>query len=727
VTPTTDMSMVKTAPRAERGSPVAIPLLGVLSWAAMGAQIGNDMEYVPELMWPNSISTYQQMRNDAQVDGLSQGTILPITRWDWALDGNSADAATVREASRDFGLPIAERNGATYRVLERPIPRSAGRFDFAEHLPEGLLATIYGHYAFEEVADLVTPPDDWPTAVPLRARLRKLATRPPWTISEINTDPRDGGLLGIRQLHHQINDPGIPVSQLVFYVWGKEGANWTGRSMLRSCYRPWLIKDRVIRVGAINIERNGAGVPVITAPAGATKGQIGMLEDLARKIRAGDSAGGAIPNGASIALMGVLGTQPDAVGFMNFLNEEMARSYLQMFQVLGQTQTGSRALGGTFLDFFTWALEAVADWFAAVFNKVVIERWMTWNFGEPQDPNVDEYAPRLIYVPKGTPTQALADAAANGEVKLDPQTQAMVETGEDPRVRTSRRRAAVGHGAGEGAERRAAGSDGAASPVPLPSRPLRRQPYDHEVAAMVDFAALDNAYNSALDLLAMEVRQLTQYQISELHDAIIEAGDDLEALAEISAESQHADVISSRLIQVAELAATEAVNEASRQGVTVERPDLEALRASLTRRAAVLDRLVTRDVSEAAARRAVRMTGGALAPEAVAAQVRDELQAMSWAGVRDQLGAAVQGSQNAARVLVFRRDGEEGTIYSSEILDVNTCDACTAVDGTVYAGYYEAEQDYPFGGFVDCAGGGRCRGTLVKVYAGENPSVLSGE
>jgi hypothetical protein len=724
-----DASMVKTAPRAEKGSPTGVPLWGVLSWAAMGAQAGmqqgGDIEYVPELQWPNSVWTYGQMRNDSQVDGLARGSMLPITRWDWGLAQNNSDPAVWREAMRDLGLPAATPEGDSWKIdRSQPIPRNPGRFDFHEHLTEALLATIYGHYPFEMVADLVPPPDDWPVDTPMRARLHKLATRPPWTLTSIDTDPADGGLIGLRQLSTPIGDPGITADRAVMYVWGKEGANWVGRSMLRSLYRPWLVKDRVIRVGAINIERNGAGVPVITAPPGATKSQIEALGDLATKIRGGDSSGGSIPAGATLNLMGVMGSQPDAVGFMNFLNEEMARAYLQAFQVLGQTATGSRALGQTFLDFFTWALEAIADWFAAIFYKIVIERWMTWNVGLPLDPNVDEFAPRLVYVRQGSPTQALADAANTppdqGGVQVDQQTKAMLEDPDKDPADTGRRtsrRAAGGHGGRTGAERRAAstGPD-PASPVSLPARPLRRQPMDFEVAASTDFAAMDSTYNSALELLHMEVRSLIGYQIQELHDAIVEAGDDLDAISNIAASEQHRDVIASRLEQVAELSATHAVQEAQRQAMTIDRPDTSDLIASLRTRSEVLDRMITRDVTEAAVRRAVRYTGGALDASGVAAQVRDELQSMTWAGVRDQLGAAVQGSQNGARSLVFRRDGQPGQIYASEILDNNTCAACAANDGTNYADMNAAEQDYPFGGYTECAGGGRCRGTLVKVY-----------
>lgn len=725
-------------PRTEKGSVAGIPLLGLMSWATMGSQVGNDLEYVPALQWPNLIWTVQEMRNDAQVDGLTRGTMMPLTRWKWGLNPNNCDPVITRELSRDLGLPLMERtgvNGDMWTEIERPgVPRSRNRFDFQEHLAEALLATLYGHQFFEQTADMITPPADWPVSTPLRARLWKLAVRPPWTISSIDC-AADGGLQAIKQLQHDYNHPGISVDELVAYVYGKEGANWVGRSILRSSYRPWLVKDRIMKVGAINIERNGAGVPIITAPLGATTPQIRALNDLATKVRGGDSSGGAIPHGATLNLMGVMGSQPDAEGFMRFLNEEMARAFLQMVQQLGQTSSGSRALGKTFLEMMTWMLESIADWFCSVFYNHMILDWLDWNVPQPDDPNEDQFAPMLVYQREGQATDQLNNAIANGDIQVDPNTQEQIQ--QDPNAsppnstaqnaarghQPSRRHAGAGHDArvlGTAEERRVSGSGS----LSLPARTLRRQPYTHEVAAATDFAALDSAYASALDLLFMNVRGLIPYQIAELHDAIIEANGDLTAISEISATPQAADIISTQLTQVVALAATEAVNEASRQGHQVERPSLTDLEASLVARAAIIDTMIARDVTEAAVRRAVRMTGGALDPTDVAAQVREELSSMTWTGVRDQLGGAVQGSQNSGRALVFRRDGEPGTIYASELLDSNTCQHCVANDGTPYDTMDEAEQHYPFGGFIECEGRERCRGTIIKVYASENAPVL---
>ena len=258
-----------------------------------------------------------------------------------------------------------------------------------------------------------------------------------------------------------------------------------------------------------------------------------------------------------------------------------------------------------------------------------------------------------------------------------------------------------------------------ASPVLLPPRPLRRQPYEHEIRAAVDYAALDTAYSSALELLVQEVRALQTYQIEQLHDGIVAAAGKLDDIAELSAAVGMQDVIANRLIQSAEIAAAQATAEAARQGVTVKRQSVENINGALRERADAVDRLLTSNLAQTASRQALRLTGGGLSAEEVAEATRTYLQSLSGAYLRDMLGGAIQTSINAARKEVFARDNEPGDIYASELLDENTCSECTAIDGTPYDSMDDAERDYPTGGYSGCEGRERCRGTLVKVYRSE--------
>jgi hypothetical protein len=146
-----------------------------------------------------------------------------------------------------------------------------------------------------------------------------------------------------------LQSPQIPVNRLVAYVNDQEAGNWFGISYLRLLFKHWVRKDRLLRVDAINAERNGAGVPLAYAPPNASKDQMTALANLARSYRAGESAGGALPNGAELRFRGVEGTLPDVLASVRYDDEQMAARFMAQFSKLGTSQTGSYALGQTLM------------------------------------------------------------------------------------------------------------------------------------------------------------------------------------------------------------------------------------------------------------------------------------------------------------------------------------------------------------------------------------------
>jgi hypothetical protein len=67
-----------------------------------------------------------------------------------------------------------------------------------------------------------------------------------------------------------------------------------------------------------------------------------------------------LPNGAELRFRGVEGTLPDVLASLRYGDEQMAAAFLAMFTKLGTTETGSRAVGESLIDFFVLAQEAVA-------------------------------------------------------------------------------------------------------------------------------------------------------------------------------------------------------------------------------------------------------------------------------------------------------------------------------------------------------------------------------
>lgn len=367
---------------------------GLPSWATLMRDVA---ETNPDLMWPHSVNIFDKMRReDAQVGSVLRAVTLPIRSARWYIDPAGAKVAHTKQIAEDFGLPIKGRT-------PKAPTRNRDRFSWSEHLRHALLDLVYGHSFFEQVYEIRE-------LGPGGTHLHKLAWRPPRTISEISV-ARDGGLLGIKQ--HEV-DRLIGVDHLVAYVNDREGGNWLGQSLLRSAYKNWLLKDRMLRAQALTVERNGLGVPVYTGAEVPDDVQ-GIDRDkwlqsekesgltVAKGFRAGEAAGASIPPTAKLELKGVDGRLPATDEPIRYHDEQIARAVLAHFLNLG-TETGSWALGSTFADFFTNSLNAVARDICDITNQHVIEDLVDENWGP------DEPAPQLVFEEIGSSSPATAEA-----------------------------------------------------------------------------------------------------------------------------------------------------------------------------------------------------------------------------------------------------------------------------------------------------------------------------
>jgi hypothetical protein len=364
---------------------------GLLGWGALISAVN---ETNPDLQWPHSLNVFDKMRReDPQVKSVLRAVTLPIMRTEWSIDGSGCRSEVVAHVASDLGLPVKGEPRVS------PL-RTKGRFSWKEHLRLALLELVYGHSFFEQVYDQSSG----------QTHLAKLAWRPPRTISDVKV-ARDGGLEGIHQYGVK---PLIGVDQLVAYVNEREGANWHGESLLRSAYKMWVLKDRVLRIQAMTAERNGLGLPVFTAALPPAEwsfedqvkwmdAQIAEGLDIAKKARAGEAAGVSLANGSTFTFQGVVGDLPDTDKPIRYYDEQIARAVLAHFLNLG-TETGSWALGSTFATFFTDSLNGIAQHIEDVTNQHVIEDLVDFNWG-PNEP-----APRLVAAAIGEQQPVTAEA-----------------------------------------------------------------------------------------------------------------------------------------------------------------------------------------------------------------------------------------------------------------------------------------------------------------------------
>jgi hypothetical protein len=385
---------------------VAVPTrdIGVIDMRdVISSQWVDINEFVPDLMWPTSVQMYGRMRHDPRLAAILKAYSLPIRRATWAVDPAGCRDEVVQVVADDLGLPILGTD-------TKPGPARRRGVNWQEHIRLALLSLTFGHACFERRYEIRNG----------QARLVNLGERMPWTIGAINLNP-DGTIRDVRQEYGVT--AAIPANRLVWYTHDREGATWTGRSLLREAYGPWLLKHEMWRVNATAIRRFGMGIPTVEAPAGATPGQIAEAQRLASAMRVGDTAGAGLPQGFTFKLTGLTGSAPDAVEMIHYLDQQMSTAALTGFLDLGQTETGSRALSDSLVDMFMLSLQAVADEIAAVATSGqpgltgAVTDLVDMNWGE------DEPAPRVVCTDVGRrhdlTTEALQQLLNSGALHPD--------------------------------------------------------------------------------------------------------------------------------------------------------------------------------------------------------------------------------------------------------------------------------------------------------------------
>src|SRR5579875_1482481 len=166
------------------------------------------------------------------------------------------------------------------------------------------------------------------------------------------------------------------------------------------------------------------------------------------------------------------------------------------------------------------------------------------------------------------------------------------------------------------------------------------------------------------------------------------------------------------------------IGEATRQGVTVPdgtQPKLEGLdeyRLDLAARRLAL--APHTDLLDAAAALAYQLPG--IRPGQLETDVIGQLRTLSPQPLLTTLARpAVQQADGIGRTATMVQLPTATRYYASELLDKATCGPCSQIDGTEYDTLDQAKADYPNGGYKDCAGGDRCRGSIVAVWSTETP------
>lgn len=373
-------------------------------------------EYVPELRWPNSAQVFNRMRNDVSCSAVLRAFTLPVTGTSWHV----VKSPDVRP---EVGGLVRNSVGLVEDGDSRARRRGQG-ISWDGALNEALLYLAFGHMFMEPVFNIGPPgPNDIGLPPGQYAHLARLAPVLPLTIQGMDIDAA-GELVNVQQMasapNGRMQTIDLDATKLIRFVNQKEGSDWTGRSVLREAYKSWFLKDQLERLASMIVERNGMGVPKVTYTMDQDKNQANRL---ASSFRAGEFSGMALPQGMDFALEGVTGQTVDPLPLIMYHSQAISRSVLAMFLDMGH-DTGARALGETFVDFFTLALNSILAQLSEIFTEQVSRLIVQINFGE--DEPYPEIAADPIKAQSPLTAEALGQLVTAGVVTMDETTQNFV-------------------------------------------------------------------------------------------------------------------------------------------------------------------------------------------------------------------------------------------------------------------------------------------------------------
>ncbi len=248
-----------------------------------------------------------------------------------------------------------------------------------------------------------------------------------------------------------------------------------------------------------------------------------------------------------------------------------------------------------------------------------------------------------------------------------------------------------------------------------------RAQLDDDVDALIQQAADQMAadYEDQLNRLLAAWDEIAALQRAELVEQVrtVVANGDVDGLTDLIVSTDAAaSLAQAHAMAMAIIGAQQVVNEAAAQGVVVEPVEPSEDDVAVLALAVVL--LLAAALCTATAREAMRVWGPETEPDEVARLIDDYLASLTDRALRDQLGGLLHNAQNKARFATMLT-APSAIWYATERNDANACGPCKDIDDHQFDSLTSAFLAYPNGGYVNCLGGVRCRGSVVPVWRGE--------
>ena len=295
-------------------------------------------EFLPELHGIRGIKVYREMeRNDDTVGAILFAIKMLIRRATWSVEP-MGDSIKDKEAAEFVESCMHDMQSTWTDTISEILSFLPYGWSYHEIVYKRRMGKSSNRSLSSKYSDGLV---GW----------QKLPIRAQDTLYKWEYDEKDN-LIGMTQMPPP--DYGfytIPLQKAMLFRTESVKDNPEGRSVLRNAYRSWYFKRRIQEIEAIGVERDLAGLPVITGPedldlwdpndSGAVKTYAALVH-MVKNIRRNEYEGLVLPYGYKAELLSTGGTrQFDTNAIINRYDTKIAQTVLADFIMLGHEKVGS--------------------------------------------------------------------------------------------------------------------------------------------------------------------------------------------------------------------------------------------------------------------------------------------------------------------------------------------------------------------------------------------------
>lgn len=330
-------------------------------------------EFLPKLQWPRAGAIYQEMSyNDPVITAILLCSRQLIRKVEWSVEAASKSSAD--EEAAEFLRSCMNDMSTTWSAF---IDDLMSFFEYGWSYME----IVYKKRNGKNGKKGSSKHDD------NRIGWRKISGRSQTTLHSWEIDGY-GTIRGMRQ-YTSGGVVFIPIEKALLFRTTTARNNPEGKSFLRGAYRPWYFKKHIEEVEGIGIERDLAGLPVITAPAGldlfdkdnpkAVETKNNALK-LVSSIRRDKNEGVVLSDGWKIELLSSNSArQFNTNEVINRHDQRIAITMLSDIVMMGGDKVGSFALAKTKESMLAAALDAQLANVVDILNEIAVPRLFALN------------------------------------------------------------------------------------------------------------------------------------------------------------------------------------------------------------------------------------------------------------------------------------------------------------------------------------------------------------